>query len=87
MIIAALKESGKLDKDDITKLLAMKKIDLASEAEKRLADSNWVPASIQPPKKARKGTSTQKAKPQSKNAKSVKAKQQANTAEPVAMAA
>lgn len=87
MIIAAMKEAGKLEEDDVTKLLAMKKGDLAGEAEKRLADSNWVPASIQPPKKARKATSTQKAKPQSKSAKSVKTKQEANAAEPVAMAA
>lgn len=51
LIVEALKEAGKLTgKADIDALLAMKKGALATEAEKRLAGSGWVPSLIRTPK-------------------------------------
>lgn len=51
LIVEALKEAGKItSKADTDALLAMKKGALATEAEKRLAGSGWVPSLIRTPK-------------------------------------
>lgn len=51
LIVEALKQAGKLTgKADTDALLAMKKGALATEVEKRLAGSGWVPSLIRTPK-------------------------------------
>ena len=69
LIVDAVKEAGKLNGEaDKAGLAAMKKSALATEAEKRLAGTGWVPKTIRAPKpkKPAQPKAEAKAKPAAK---------------------